>query len=87
MGYLHPLNRASETDASQSGIEPSCTADEHSMQRVIRTALLYTIRNLNLYYYSEKIMFAIFTFLSVHPKHFSHSSINIKDFAACRDFD
>jgi hypothetical protein len=30
---LHPLHRSSETDTSQSGIEPgtSCTAGEHSM--------------------------------------------------------
>jgi hypothetical protein len=36
---------------SQSGNEPG-TADEHSMQRAIRTALLTAIRNLSLYYYS-----------------------------------
>ncbi len=49
------MNRASETDASQSGFEPgtSCTAVKHSMQRAIRTALKTTIRNLNLYYYSS----------------------------------
>jgi hypothetical protein len=52
-GHLHPLHRASETKAFQSGIEPgtSCTAGEHSMQRAIRTALLTAIRNLGLYYY------------------------------------
>jgi hypothetical protein len=39
---LHPLPRASKTDASQSWIEPgnSCTTGEQSMQRAIRTALL-----------------------------------------------
>jgi hypothetical protein len=54
-GHLHPLHRASETEASQSGIEPgtSCTADEHSMQRAIQTALLTVLRNLNLHYYSS----------------------------------
>jgi hypothetical protein len=48
------MHRASETEVSQSWIEPriSCTAGEHSMQRAIRTALL-TIRNLGLYYYSS----------------------------------
>jgi hypothetical protein len=52
-GHLHPLHRASETDASQLGIEPgtSCTAGEHSMQRAIRMKLLTTIRNLSLNYY------------------------------------
>jgi hypothetical protein len=46
---------ASETEASQSGIEPgtSCTAGEHSMQRAIRMALLTAIRNLGLYYYNS----------------------------------
>ncbi len=43
-GHLHPLHRASETEASQSGIEPG----EHSMQRAIWTALLTAIRNLGL---------------------------------------
>jgi hypothetical protein len=53
-GHLHPLHRASETEASQSRIEPgtSCTAGEHSMQRAIRMALLTAIRNLGLYYYN-----------------------------------
>ncbi len=51
-GHLHPLHRA-----SQSGNEPgtSCTAGEHFMQRAIRTALLTTIRNLGLYYYSSPL--------------------------------
>jgi hypothetical protein len=48
-GHLHPLHRASNTEASQSGIEPgtSCTAGEHSIQRAIRTTLL---TDLGLYY-------------------------------------
>ncbi len=60
-GHLHPLHRASKTEASQSGIEPrsSCTAGEHSMQRAIRTALLTAIRNLGLYYYKSKTILKI----------------------------
>jgi hypothetical protein len=48
-GHLHHLHRASETDVSQSWIEPgtSCTAGEHS----IRMTLLTAIQNLGLYYY------------------------------------
>ncbi len=54
-GHLHPLHRASETEAFQLGIKPgtSCTAGEHSMQRAIRSVLLTAIRNLSLYYYSS----------------------------------
>jgi hypothetical protein len=52
-GHLHPLQRASETDGSQSGIKPgtTCTAGEDSMQRAIRTAILTAIGNLGLNYY------------------------------------
>ncbi len=51
---VHPLHRASETDASQPGIEPGtfCTAGEHSMQTAICTGSLTAIRNLSLYYYN-----------------------------------
>ncbi len=47
--------RASETDVSQSGIEPktSCTAAKRSKQGALRTVLLTAIRNIVLYYYSS----------------------------------
>ncbi len=52
----HPLWGA--INAPQLVIEPgtSCTAGEHSMQRTIRTALLSTISEPQLYYYSFMIL-------------------------------